>query len=193
MRPAASPPPPSEISGIPGAANQESGVTLHSASAAQTRRLGLALGALLQPGDMILLTGDLGAGKTTLTQGIGAGMGVTGVINSPTFTILKEYEGRMPLYHFDLYRIESPEEVYTLGFEDYFQGDGVSVVEWAERGEPEAPDERPPWPDSALRVIITNQGDARRALHVRATGRRGAELARAWAQTADTANTSEEG
>jgi tRNA threonylcarbamoyladenosine biosynthesis protein TsaE len=159
-------------------------VTLRSASSAQTWRLGAALGALLQPGDMILLTGELGAGKTTLTQGIGAGLGVQGIINSPTFTILKEYEGRLVLYHFDLYRIESPDEVYALGFEDYFQAHGVSVVEWAERGEPDRPDQRPPWPDSALRVTLTSDGLESRVLRVSATGARGVELALAWARAA---------
>ena len=159
-------------------------VTLRSDSAARTRRLGEALGALLQPGDMLLLTGDLGAGKTTLTQGIGAGLGVRDVINSPTFTILKEHEGRLPLYHFDLYRIESPDEIYALGFEEYFQADGVSVVEWAERGEPAEPGRRPPWPESALRVEMTTTGPESRALRLSATGARGAELARAWAQAA---------
>jgi tRNA threonylcarbamoyladenosine biosynthesis protein TsaE len=133
---------------------------------------------------MILLTGDLGAGKTTLTQGIGAGLGISGVINSPTFTILKEYHGRLLLYHFDLYRIESPDEVSALGFEDYFESDGVSVVEWAERGEPEIPDARSPWPDSALRVTLLSADGAARTLHIRATGQRGLELARAWAQAA---------
>ena len=96
------------------------GVALHSKSATDTHRLGALLGALLQPGDVVLLEGSLGAGKTALTQGIGAGMGVGGAINSPTFTLLKEYEGRLPLYHFDLYRIEDPEELFALGFEDYF-------------------------------------------------------------------------
>jgi tRNA threonylcarbamoyladenosine biosynthesis protein TsaE len=165
--------------------NAAGGVTLHSDSAARTRRLGEALGALLQLGDMVLLTGDLGAGKTTLTQGIGAGLGVRELINSPTFTILKEYEGRLPLYHFDLYRIESPDEIYALGFDDYFQADGVSVVEWAERGDPEEPGQRAPWPESALRIELINEGAERRALRLSATGARGAELARVWAQAAE--------
>lgn len=156
-------------------------LTLRSASAARTRRLGQALGALLQPGDMLLLTGDLGAGKTTLTQGIGVGLGVRSVINSPTFTILKEYEGRLPLHHFDLYRIESPDEIYALGFDEYFQADGVSVVEWADRGEAEGA--HAPWPESALRIALTSEGGAR-ALAVSASGARGVALARAWARAA---------
>lgn len=171
-------------SNAPHDAETANAITLRSESAARTRRLGEILGALLQPGDMLLLTGDLGAGKTTLTQGIGAGLGVRGIINSPTFTILKEYEGRLPLYHFDLYRIESPDEVFALGFEDYFQADGVSVVEWAERGEPADPRQRAPWPESALRIALTSSGPESRALRLSATGERGAELARAWARAA---------
>lgn len=167
-----------------GAAKTPDAIMLRSESAERTRRLGELLGALLQPGDMLLLTGDLGAGKTTLTQGIGAGLGVKGVINSPTFTLLKEYEGRLPLYHFDLYRIESPDEVYSLGFEDYFQTDGVSVVEWAERGEPDDPRQRAPWPDAALRIALSADGPERRSMRLSATGARGAALARAWAQAA---------
>src|SRR5215469_9510425 len=114
-----------------------------SASAAETVRLGMLLGELLAPGDIVLLEGDLGTGKTAFTQGIGRGLKVTQTINSPTFTILKEYSGRLPLYHFDLYRVERPEEFFWLGFDDYFAGDGVCVVEWAERAEPAGYDELP--------------------------------------------------
>jgi tRNA threonylcarbamoyladenosine biosynthesis protein TsaE len=155
-------------------------LTLRSDSAARTRKLGEALGELLQPGDILLLTGDLGAGKTTLTQGIGAGMGVRSVINSPTFTLLKEHDGRLPLHHFDLYRLDSPNEIYTLGFDEYFQSGGVSIVEWAERGEPQEPGELPPWPENALRIQITATGPRSRLLRLSASGARGAELARAW-------------
>lgn len=155
-------------------------LTLRSASATHTRKLGEALGALLQPGDILLLIGELGAGKTTLAQGIGAGMGVRSVINSPTFTLLKEHDGRLPLHHFDLYRLDSPDEIYTLGFDEYFQAGGVSIVEWAERGEPQAPGELPPWPESALRLQITATGQHTRLLRLSASGARGASLARAW-------------
>lgn len=157
---------------------------LHSASVEQTRRLGMALGALLAPGDVVLLEGELGAGKTALTQGIGAGLGVPGVINSPTFTILKEYMGRIALYHFDLYRIESPDEVYALGFDDYFAGEGACVVEWAERGESTV---EAPWPDNYLRVRLRAQGAAgtdSRLIEVTGVGPRGAELQAAWARAA---------
>jgi tRNA threonylcarbamoyladenosine biosynthesis protein TsaE len=147
-----------------------------SASIEQTRRVGQALGALLAPGDVVLLIGDLGAGKTALTQGIGAGIGVPGVINSPTFTILKEYTGRLPLYHFDLYRIEAPDEVYALGFEDYFAGEGVCVIEWAERGEPREQDVPPPWPENYLRITLRADGPDKRMIEVTSAGPRGAEL-----------------
>lgn len=149
---------------------------VRSDSVERTRALGAALGALLATGDVILLVGDLGAGKTALTQGIGAGLGVRGIINSPTFTILKEYSGRLPLYHFDLYRIESPNEIFALGFEDYFEGDGVSVVEWAERGEPQEPDAQLPWPANYLRIELSADGPDARLLKVTSAGPRGAEL-----------------
>ena len=159
-------------------------VRLRSASVAETRRLGQALGKLLAPGDIILLEGTLGAGKTALTQGIGKGLGVSVVINSPTFTILKEYSGRLPLYHFDLYRIDDPEEVFALGFEDYFTGDGVCVIEWAERGATaDAPDA--PWPPSYLRIRLrAAEGGAREERLIEATGAgpRGAELLAAWSR-----------
>src|SRR5579875_2534863 len=101
---------------------------------APTRHLGLRLGRSAAPGDIILLTGPLGSGKTTLTQGIAAGLEIAETINSPTFTLLKEHHGgRLPLYHFDLYRLEDPDEIWSLGFADYFAGDGLCVVEWAER------------------------------------------------------------
>lgn len=145
----------------------------------------MLLGGMLAAGDVVLLTGDLGAGKTAFTQGIGAGLGVTGTINSPTFTILKEYTGRVPLYHFDLYRIEDPDELPALGFEDYFGGDGVCVVEWAERGEhgESGVGSDTVWPASWLRVEFEKVSSSERTLRCSALGRRGrallAELARA--------------
>jgi tRNA threonylcarbamoyladenosine biosynthesis protein TsaE len=157
---------------------------MRSASVEQTRRLGKALGALLAPGDVALLEGELGAGKTALTQGIGAGLGVRTVINSPTFTILKEYTGRLPLYHFDLYRIETPDEVYTLGFEDYFSGEGVCVVEWAERGEASEVGAPAPWPENYLRIRLRTDGADGRLIEVTSAGPRGAELQAAWTRAA---------
>lgn len=159
---------------VPGVAD----VALHSASVVRTRRLGALLGARLQLGDVVLLEGPLGAGKTALTQGIGAGLGVAGAINSPTFTLLKEYMGRLPLYHFDLYRIEDPEELFMLGFEDYFGGAGVCVVEWADRGI--AADGATLWPADWLRIAIASDGGARRRLTCSADGARGEALLQAF-------------
>lgn len=93
---------------------------------------GLKLSESLKAGDVIALVGDLGAGKTTLTKAIAKGLGIGEMITSPTFTIVQEYEGgRLPLYHFDVYRICHAEEMYELGYEEYFYGPGVCVVEWA--------------------------------------------------------------
>jgi len=98
-----------------------------------TEALGLKLAAELEPGDVLALTGDLGAGKTTLTRSIARGLGVKGAISSPTFTIVHEYDdGRLPLYHFDVYRVSDSDELFELGFEDYLDGKGVCVIEWAD-------------------------------------------------------------
>jgi tRNA threonylcarbamoyladenosine biosynthesis protein TsaE len=103
---------------------------------AETRAFGLRLAASARPGTVVALIGELGTGKTTLTKAVAEGLGVTESVTSPTFTIIKEYaSGRLPLYHFDLYRVGDAEEMYALGFEDYFYGDGVTVVEWADRAE----------------------------------------------------------
>src|SRR5262245_23471113 len=141
----------------------ETSLMLTSASLERTHALGRALGELAQAGDVILLEGELGAGKTAFTQGIGLGLGVDATINSPTFTILKEYEGRLPLYHFDLYRLDEPDELYELGFEDYFRGEGVCVVEWAERGEFNE-EEEPVWDGDWLRVAWSVTGEDERTL-----------------------------
>ncbi|WP_163583442.1 tRNA (adenosine(37)-N6)-threonylcarbamoyltransferase complex ATPase subunit type 1 TsaE [Gracilibacillus saliphilus] len=106
----------------------------------ETRRLANKLAILLSPGDVLTLEGDLGAGKTTFTKGLGAGLGVTRTINSPTFTIVKEYVGEIPLYHMDVYRLEDSEE--DIGFDEYFTGDGITVVEWAQFIEEFLPAER---------------------------------------------------
>jgi len=104
--------------------------------------LGERMAQLVEPGDFIALDGDLGAGKTLLTQGLARGLAVTEEIVSPTFTIIHEYEsGRLPLYHMDVYRLKQPEEMYDLGYEEYFYGEGVTVVEWAQIIEPLLPDE----------------------------------------------------
>ena len=98
-----------------------------------TYLLGKRLGQEAKPGMIICLNGDLGTGKTVFAQGFGAGLGIEGPINSPTFTIVQVYdEGRLPFYHFDVYRIGDIEEMEEIGYEDYFYGDGVCLVEWAE-------------------------------------------------------------
>jgi tRNA threonylcarbamoyladenosine biosynthesis protein TsaE len=102
-------------------------------SAAETVELGRKIGAFLSPNEVIALTGDLGAGKTTLIQGIAAGLGVKDYVTSPTFIIINEYQGRLPLYHVDLYRLDDVELIAELGIEEYFQKDGVCVIEWAEK------------------------------------------------------------
>lgn len=151
-------------------------VELHSASPEETQRLGMLLGTLAQVGDVILLDGDLGAGKTAFTQGIGLGLGIGATINSPTFTLLKEYRGRLPLYHFDLYRIDDPEEIASLGFDDYFDGDGVCVVEWAERGEEQGASSASYWPERWLRVFFERLTPDERTLRLSAAGERGRAL-----------------
>ncbi len=107
-------------------------MVLESFCVEDTFRIGELMGGKLTPGSIICLEGDLGVGKTVLVKGLAKGIGITEPVSSPTFTILQEYrEGRLPLYHFDAYRIEDPEEMYELGFEEYLFGDGVCIIEWA--------------------------------------------------------------
>jgi tRNA threonylcarbamoyladenosine biosynthesis protein TsaE len=135
-----------------------------------TLRLGERLGRACAPGDLILLRGDLGAGKTTLTQGIARGLGISGAVNSPTFTLIKEYAGRLPLFHVDLYRLDDPEHVGALGLEDYLERGGVTVVEWADRGDPL-------WPAADwLRIDLRVDGAHSRRLKVTWAGARGGAL-----------------
>ncbi len=112
----------------------------------ETRQLGIRLAELLKPGDVLALEGDLGAGKTTFAQGIARGLGVEEAVDSPTFTIIKEYHGRLPFYHMDVYRLESSDE--DLGWDEFFFGDGVTLVEWAGRIEELLP-------DHAVRITLT--------------------------------------
>jgi tRNA threonylcarbamoyladenosine biosynthesis protein TsaE len=142
---------------------------LISQSPAHTRRLGARLGELMRGGELVLLEGDLGAGKTAFTQGIAEGLQVRQVVSSPTFTLLKEYEGRLPLYHFDLYRLDDPLEIVDLGFEEYFSGAGVCVVEWADKAGQF-------WPPEHLRVHFTTVSETQRRLMLSAAGPRFVEL-----------------
>ncbi len=105
---------------------------IESFSEKDTFRLGETIGNECRQGDIVLLNGDLGVGKTVFTKGFGRGLGIEEPISSPTFTIIQIYDsGRIPLYHFDVYRIADPEEMDEIGYEDYFFGDGVCLIEWA--------------------------------------------------------------
>jgi len=110
-------------------------------SPAGTRKIGARLGMLAGGGDVFLLTGELGAGKTCLAQGIAQGLGVDDPAISPSFVLVRQYEGRLPLYHIDFYRLEGNEEVAELGLDDYLYGYGVCVIEWAERAQELLPGE----------------------------------------------------
>lgn len=132
----------------------------------ETAALAHRLAAHLQAGDLILLQGGLGAGKTTFVQGLAQGLGVREPVTSPTFTLIHHYSGgRLPLYHFDLYRLEGEEEVADLGFEEYLEQQGVIVVEWAERLGSLTPSEY-------LRVNITRSGESARTLEIQPFGAR---------------------
>ena len=112
-------------------------------SAEETHALGKKIGETARPGDVYTLVGDLGVGKTVFTQGIADGLGITEPVSSPTFTIVQVYEeGRMPFYHFDVYRIGDIEEMDEIGYEDYFYGEGLCMIEWANLIEEILPDKR---------------------------------------------------
>ena len=133
-----------------------------SNSAQETEALGERLAAVLRPGDVVAYTGDLGAGKTAFTRGLARGLGVPDRVTSPTFTIVNEYEGgRLPLFHFDLYRMESPEELFDIGWEDYLARGGVCAVEWSEHAEG-AFEEEPIWVD-----IRRGADDGQRVITIR--------------------------
>lgn len=107
----------------------------------ETKALGYNLGLNAKSGQIYCLKGDLGVGKTVFTKGFAEGLGITDYITSPTFTIVNEYNGRLPFYHFDVYRIGDPDEMYDIGYEEYFFGDGVCLIEWAELIEELLPDD----------------------------------------------------
>ena len=127
-------------------------------SQAQTERIGISLAACLRPGDVVLLRGPLGAGKTALARGIAQGLGA-GPVSSPTFTLLHCHEGRLPLRHFDLYRLDGAEAFWAVGLDDYMGGDAISLIEWPERAEEAMPARR-------LEVCLA-YGDAEEERHIR--------------------------
>ncbi len=108
-------------------------IRIHSDSTGMTHDIGRAIGTTIGAGDIILLSGSLGAGKTTLTQGIVWGLGSSEYARSPTFVLVNEYHARVPVYHMDLYRLDTFDEVDGLGLDDYLYGDGVCVIEWADK------------------------------------------------------------
>ncbi|MFH1511799.1 MAG: tRNA (adenosine(37)-N6)-threonylcarbamoyltransferase complex ATPase subunit type 1 TsaE [Bacillota bacterium] len=137
---------------------------LHTHSASETKALGEALAKQLSAGDVLLLQGNLGAGKSELTRGIARGLGIKGHVPSPSFTILQAYEdGRLPLYHFDWYRIGSAEELYELSLEEYLCGDGISVIEWPDMA-------REAIPKTHLKINISITGETDRQLSVEPSG-----------------------
>ncbi|MBR0099317.1 MAG: tRNA (adenosine(37)-N6)-threonylcarbamoyltransferase complex ATPase subunit type 1 TsaE [Treponema sp.] len=114
-------------------------MTFHTSSAEETIELGKKIGSLLKKGDIIAMQGTLAAGKTTITKGIAQSLGVKDEITSPTFCLISEYEGKMPLYHMDVYRLDGGEDFINLGVEDLMYGNGVSLIEWSEKVMDELP------------------------------------------------------
>ena len=128
----------------------------HTVSSDDTTAFGAAMGALLQPGDVVLLTGDLGTGKSVIARGIARALGVTGAMPSPTFTILIPYQGKKKVYHFDLYRLSDPDEFYASGLDEFVGGDGIALVEWPQMAELE------PRPALKLTLLRGETDDERR-------------------------------
>ena len=142
---------------------------LISHSSEQTQNFGVSIGELAQPGDTFLLVGELGTGKTCLTQGIAWGLGIKEYAASPSFVVVRELYGRLPLYHIDLYRLDHIEEIVELGLDDYLYGKGVCVVEWAEKGLEVLPIEH-------LLIQISYLSDTERRLQLKPSGQRYREV-----------------
>jgi len=144
-------------------------VKLISRSPEQTQKLGVRLGELALPGDIFLLVGGLGTGKTCLTQGVAWGLNIQEYTMSPSFVLVRELHGRLPLYHIDLYRLDHLEEIADLGLDDYLYGDGVCVIEWAEKGLSLLPAER-------LLIEISYLSDTERTFQIKPNGQRYMEM-----------------
>jgi len=143
---------------------------LISHSPEQTQEFGVRIGKLALPGDVFLLVGELGTGKTCLTQGIARGLNIKDYVLSPSFVLVRELYGRLPLYHMDLYRLDHIEEIAELGLDDYLYGDGVCVVEWAEKGLTVLPIEH-------LLIKIDYLSDTERSFRLKPNGQRYREIA----------------
>ena len=142
---------------------------LISHSPEQTQKLGVRIGELALPGDIFLLVGKLGTGKTCLTQGIVWGLGIKEYALSPSFVLVRELYGRLPLYHVDLYRLDHIEEIEELGLDEYLYGNGVCVVEWAEKGLTVLPTEH-------LLIQIDYLSDTERSFQLKPSGQRYREI-----------------
>ncbi|MDD5929917.1 MAG: tRNA (adenosine(37)-N6)-threonylcarbamoyltransferase complex ATPase subunit type 1 TsaE [Spirochaetales bacterium] len=134
-------------------------LTFYTSSAEETIELGKKIGSLLQKGDVIALQGTLAAGKTTITKGIALALGIEEEITSPTFCLISEYYGKMPLYHMDVYRLEGTEDFINLGTDDMIYGDGVSLIEWSEKIMDELP-------SSTIIIRLTPQDDGSRKIEI---------------------------
>ena len=134
-------------------------LTFTTSSAEETIELGKKIGKLLKKGDIIAMQGTLAAGKTTITKGIAQALGITETITSPTFCLISEYQGSMPLYHMDVYRLDGAEDFINLGTDDMLYGDGVSIIEWSEKIMDELP-------SSTIILKITPQDDGKRLIEI---------------------------
>jgi tRNA threonylcarbamoyladenosine biosynthesis protein TsaE len=131
-------------------------MTFHTNSESETESLGRALGETLTPGAVLALFGGLGAGKTAFVRGVARGLGIASRVSSPTFTVVNEYPGKIPLFHFDMYRLQSADELFELGWDDYLERGGVAAVEWSENAADCLP------PDAASVRLTHTGGDTRR-------------------------------
>ncbi len=134
-------------------------LTFHTKSEQETIQLGEKIGSLLKKGDIIAMQGTLAAGKTTITKGIARALGITDTITSPTFCLISEYYGRMPLYHMDVYRLDGREDFINLGTDDMLYGDGVCIIEWSEKIMEELP-------SNTIILKLTPQEDGSRIIEI---------------------------
>lgn len=148
--------------------------TFHTASPDESRALGRALGERLARGSFVALTGELGSGKTVVVQGVARGLGFGGYVSSPSFVVINEYEGRLPIYHVDLYRISDPASLIELGYREVFWTDGVTLVEWADRASALLPEER-------IDLAIEFAGQSARVLSAAARGEEASRILRSLA------------